>query len=43
LYADSAVGELGALESALRAGRISNAQAVASYRRIVALKQKLAG
>jgi beta-N-acetylhexosaminidase len=43
LYADSATGELGALESAMSAGRISHAQAVASYQRIVALKQKLAG
>ena len=43
LYADSAAGELGALESALSAGRISHAQAVASYGRIVALKGKLAG
>jgi hypothetical protein len=43
LYADSATGELGALESALRSGQISHAQAVASYGRIVALKQKLSG
>jgi beta-N-acetylhexosaminidase len=43
LYTDSARGELGALESALSAGRISHAQAVASYQRIVALKQMLAG
>jgi beta-N-acetylhexosaminidase len=43
LYADSATGELGALESALSAGRITHAQAVASYQRIVALKQTLAG
>jgi beta-N-acetylhexosaminidase len=43
LYADSATGELGALESALSAGRITHAQAVASYGRIVALKRKLAG
>ena len=43
LYADSATGELGALESALRAGHITRDQAVASYGRIVALKRKLAG
>jgi len=43
LYADSATGELGALESALKAGQISRAQAVASYQRVVALKQKLNG
>ena len=43
LYADSAPGELGALESALSVGRITHAQAVAAYGRIVALKQKLAG
>jgi beta-N-acetylhexosaminidase len=43
LYADSATGELGALESALKAGRISRTAAVASYERIVALKQKLSG
>lgn len=41
LYTDSAPGELGALESALKSGRFSRAQAVASYQRIVALKQKL--
>jgi beta-N-acetylhexosaminidase len=41
LYVDSAPGELGALESALARGSITGAQAVASYRRIVALKQRL--
>jgi beta-N-acetylhexosaminidase len=39
LYTDSADGELSALESDLRAGRISRAAAVASYERIVALKR----
>jgi beta-N-acetylhexosaminidase len=43
LYADSATGELGALESMLSSGSIGHAQAVAAYQRIVALKQKLAG
>jgi beta-N-acetylhexosaminidase len=43
LYTDPASGELGALESALSSGRISHAQAVAAYQRIVALKQKLGG
>jgi beta-N-acetylhexosaminidase len=43
LYTDSATGELGALESSLSAGQISRAQAVASYQRIVALKQMLSG
>jgi beta-N-acetylhexosaminidase len=43
LYAGSATGELGALEAALSAGRISHAQAVAAYGRIVGLKQKLTG
>jgi beta-N-acetylhexosaminidase len=41
LYTNSAPGELGALEGAMRSGRISAADAVASYRRIVALKHKL--
>jgi beta-N-acetylhexosaminidase len=43
LFTDSALGELGALESALRSGRLSRAQAVASYGRIIALKQRVAG
>jgi beta-N-acetylhexosaminidase len=42
LYVDSGSGELGALESAFAHGRITRAQAVASYLRIVALKQRLA-
>jgi beta-N-acetylhexosaminidase len=42
LYADSGTGELGALESALAHHRLARAQAVASYERIVALKQRLA-
>jgi beta-N-acetylhexosaminidase len=42
LNMDSASGELAALESALRSGRIGRAQAVASYERIIALKQRLA-
>jgi beta-N-acetylhexosaminidase len=41
LYRDSASGELSALEAALRSGRISRADALASYERIVALKAKL--
>jgi beta-N-acetylhexosaminidase len=43
LYTDSAPGVLSALESALADGTLSHAAAVSSYRRIVALKQKLAG
>jgi beta-N-acetylhexosaminidase len=43
LYTDSATGELGALEHALSVRRISRAQAVASYERIVALKERIAG
>lgn len=43
LFADSGPGALGALESALARGRITRAQAVASYQRIVALKQRLPG
>jgi beta-N-acetylhexosaminidase len=39
LYTDSANGELPALESALRSGRLSRAAAVQSYERIAALKQ----
>ena len=41
LFVDSGSGELGALESALARGRITRAQALASYLRIVALKQRL--
>ncbi len=41
LYTDSAPGELGALERALRGGQIKASDAAASYRRIVALKRKL--
>ncbi len=43
LYVDSGRGELGALESALARGRITRAQAIASYQRIVALKRRLGG
>jgi beta-N-acetylhexosaminidase len=42
LYTDSAPGELRALEHALAANRISRADAAASYRRVVALKLRLA-
>ena len=41
LYTDSAPGELSALESALASGRLTRAAALASYRRILALKQRL--
>lgn len=41
LFVDSGSGELGALESAMARGRIRRAQAVASYLRILALKQRL--
>jgi beta-N-acetylhexosaminidase len=43
LYTDSAPGELGALEHALRKGRLSRVEADASYKRIVALKMRIAG
>lgn len=43
LYTDSAPGELGALERALRDGRISRDAAATSYKRIVALKRQVAG
>ncbi|MGI8902858.1 MAG: glycoside hydrolase family 3 N-terminal domain-containing protein [Solirubrobacteraceae bacterium] len=43
LYTDDPSGELPALESALRRGRIDSAQAAESYRRIVALKRLVAG
>ncbi|MBV9915499.1 MAG: hypothetical protein JO153_03280, partial [Solirubrobacterales bacterium] len=43
LYTDSAPGELAALESDLRRGRLHRADAEASYRRIVALKRRVAG
>jgi hypothetical protein len=42
LFIDSAPGELGSLLRALHGGRISRADAVASYERIVALKRKIA-
>jgi beta-N-acetylhexosaminidase len=42
LYTDAATGELTALESALHQGRISRADADASYQRIIALKQQVA-
>jgi beta-N-acetylhexosaminidase len=42
LYTDSAPGELAALSAALRHGRINRAEAQASYRRIVALKRRVA-
>lgn len=41
LYTDSAPGVLRALERALRDGRLSQAEAVASYQRIVALKRRV--
>jgi beta-N-acetylhexosaminidase len=41
LYTDAATGELTRLESALGSGRITRAQAAASYERIVALKRRL--
>jgi beta-N-acetylhexosaminidase len=41
LYTDSAPGELSALRRALSRGQISDAEAAASYRRIVTLKRKL--
>jgi beta-N-acetylhexosaminidase len=43
LYTDSAPGELNALEAAMRDGGIGHAAAIASYERIVALKDKVAG
>jgi beta-N-acetylhexosaminidase len=43
LYTGAATGELTRLESALRHGRLGRAAAVASYQRIVALKQRVAG
>jgi beta-N-acetylhexosaminidase len=42
LYTGAATGELTRLKSALRSGRITRDQAVASYERIVALKRRLA-
>jgi beta-N-acetylhexosaminidase len=42
LYTDSASGELPALQAALRSGRISGAEAQASYQRIVTLKHRVA-
>jgi beta-N-acetylhexosaminidase len=43
LYTDSAAGELPALQSALRSGKISHSEATASYQRILALKHRVAG
>ena len=43
LYTDSATGELRALQTAFQHGQITRAQATASYRRIVALKQRVGG
>jgi len=43
VYTDSAAGVLRALEHALRGGRLSQAEALASYRRIVALKRRVGG
>jgi beta-N-acetylhexosaminidase len=43
LFTDSASRELTALGSAMTRGKISRADAAASYRRIVALKRKLGG
>jgi beta-N-acetylhexosaminidase len=42
LYTDSAAGALPALEGELASGRLSRAEAEASYARIVALKQRVA-
>ncbi len=42
LFTDSAPGELDSLRAALRRGQISRRDAAASYRRIVALKRRLA-
>ena len=43
LYTDAAPGELAALESDLSQGRLSRTEAEASYARIVALKNRVAG
>ena len=43
LYTGAATGELSRLESALRQGELTQADAAASYQRIVALKNRLAG
>jgi beta-N-acetylhexosaminidase len=43
LFTDSAPGELSALERALHRGQITRGSAEASYRRILALKRKVAG
>jgi beta-N-acetylhexosaminidase len=43
LYNSYAAGVLPALESAYRGGRLSRANAVSSYERIVALKERIAG
>ena len=42
LYTEAATGELDRLKAALRRGRITRTEAVASYRRIVALKRRVA-
>jgi beta-N-acetylhexosaminidase len=42
LYTDSAAGELHTLERAVRAGKLSRSEAEASYKRILALKRRLA-
>jgi beta-N-acetylhexosaminidase len=43
LYTDSAPGELAALEQDLAHGRLSRAEAIASYQRIVGLKRRVGG
>jgi len=43
LYTDSASGELSALQRALSSGALNRGEALASYRRIVALKHRVAG
>jgi beta-glucosidase-like glycosyl hydrolase len=43
LFTDSAPGELRALERALHDGQIRRADARTAYRRILALKKKVAG
>ena len=43
LYTDSATGELAALQRALNSGALNSTEALASYRRIVALKRRVAG
>jgi len=43
LYTDSASGELGALQRAMNSGALKSTEVLASYRRIVALKRRVAG